>query len=209
MIDAARQIVRNGLAANPEDPESLSLNGELLLNDGKPAEAVAQFRRAYSLDASGESHERTRELFRDALLSGLEKDFAGHRAYSAEIESLLDDVPQRSTYLRLMASGFQKAHDWPAALDHYMKLVDLPPSKTDLEEVDRAHLVRRDRWTQARLIALRAEGGPATAEAIDKALAQRLKAIDALDHSKRLEELRRFVAFFNTAGSASRDASPD
>jgi outer membrane protein assembly factor BamB len=206
-IDNARDKVSKGLAANPNDPDFLSLDGELLLGDGKSAEAVAQFRRAYALDATGESHERTRELFRDALLSGLEKDFAGHRAYSAEIEGLLDEPSQHSLYLRLMAGGFHKSHDWPAALDSYLKLADLPPAKPDLEEIDHTHLVRRDRWVQAHLTALRADGGEPVAAAIDKALGERLAAMKSLPDPKRLAALRKFTALFTDQPIAAQARS--
>ena len=74
-VDAAREEVARRLAANPDDVEGLTLRGEMLLDAGKPAEAVADFRRAYSLDKKSESHGRTRELLRDALLAGLRDDF--------------------------------------------------------------------------------------------------------------------------------------
>ena len=91
-VDAARDEVARRLAANPDDVEGLTLRGEMLLDAGKSTEAVADFRRAYSLDKKSESHGRTRELLRDALLAGLRDDFAAHRSMAGEVEPLLDDA---------------------------------------------------------------------------------------------------------------------
>ena len=48
---------------------------------------------------------RTRELLRDALLSGLRDNFAAHRSLAGELEKLLDEPIQKATYLRYMAMG--------------------------------------------------------------------------------------------------------
>ena len=103
--DALREEIGRRLAAKPEDAEALRLRGEVLLDEGKLADAVGNLRRAYQLVAD----ERTRELLRDSLLEGLRTDFAGYRGKTEEIERLLDDPAQRATYLRLMADGLQKA----------------------------------------------------------------------------------------------------
>ena len=117
------------LAANPDDVEGLTLRGEMLLDAGKSTEAVADFRRAYSLDKKSESHGRTRELLRDALLAGLHDDFAAHRSMAGEVEPLLDDAAQRATYLRYMAAGLHHAGDWRQAVEYYLKLVDMEEAK--------------------------------------------------------------------------------
>ena len=57
--DAARDEVARRLAANPDDIDGLTLRGEMFLDAGKPAEAVADFRRAYGLDKKSDSHGRT------------------------------------------------------------------------------------------------------------------------------------------------------
>ena len=128
-IDAARDEVARRLAANPDDVEGLTLRGEMSLDAGKSTEAVADFRRAYSLDKKSESHGRTRELLRDALLAGLHDDFAAHRSMAGEVEQLLDDPAQRATYLRYMAAGFHHAGDWRQAVEYYLKLVDMEDVK--------------------------------------------------------------------------------
>jgi tetratricopeptide (TPR) repeat protein len=196
-VDAAREEIRQRLAANADDPEALSLRGEMLLDEGKAAEAVASFQRAYQLDADP----RTRELLRDALLDGLRNDFAGHRKYAAEIEKLLDDAVQRALFLRLMAAGLQQAGEWRAALDQYLKLVEMDQGQRPLEQVDRSLLVRRDRWFQLRLSALRKEGGHEASAEVDKFVEGRFKA--ALG-TEGVDALRRFLDYFGNQPVAAQ-----
>ena len=153
------------LAANPNDVEGLTLRGEMLLDAGKSAEAVADFRRAYNLDKGADWPGRTRELLRNALLAGLRDDFAAHRGMAEEVESLLDSPGQRATYYRYMAGGLHRAGQWPEALEYYLKLVDLEAAKQPLERIERSYLVRRDCWVRARLGELRRQGGAAVAAA--------------------------------------------
>ena len=197
--NAARDEVTHRLAANPDDIEGLTLRGEMFLDAGKSTEAVADFRRAYSLDKNSDSHVHTRELLRDALLSGLRDDFAAHRSTAGEVEPLLDNPAQRASYYRCMATGLHHAGDWRQAVEYYMKLVDLEeakPAKTaldKLERVDRSYLARRDCWVRARLALLRKEGGAAAAAEIDRALELRLEEVKM---DTGFDRLKQFIAFF-------------
>ena len=206
-VDAARDEVARRLAANPDDVEGLTLRGEMFLDAGKSAEAVADFRRAYSLmNKASDLHGRTRELLRDALLAGLHDDFVAHRSMASEVEPLLDDAGQRATYFRCMATGFHRAGQWRQAVEYYLKLVDLEERAAGrLEKVDRSHLVRRDRWVQARLGMLRSEGGAAAAAEIDRALEQRLEEAGHLVPSRdaSVDGLTRFLAFFGNQPQAA------
>lgn len=208
-LGAVREEVDRRLTAEADDPVALALRGEILLDEGKQAEAIASFRRAYDLDADP----RTRGLLRDALLEGLRLQFAAHRDRAPEIEQLLDEPGQRATYLRLMATGLHAAGEWRAALDHYMKLVDLDGDHRRIEQVTDALSVRLDRWTRAQLSVLRGEA-EGEAEAIDQAIESRLRAaaqagsIDPLrrcldlfaDHPAAEEARRELVRQMKNAG---------
>ncbi len=200
-LDTARQQVDRRLATKADDPVALSLKGEILADEGKQAKAIACFRRAYQLSANP----RTRNLLRDALLDGLRLDFATHRDRAEEIERLLDEPQQRATYLRLMATGLRQAGERRAALDHYLKLVELDQDHCQLEAVSKSHSVRRDRWIQVQLAALRREANEETLAAIDLSIEDRLQtAIDA----PGADSLRQFLAYFGnhpTAGKARRE----
>jgi outer membrane protein assembly factor BamB len=207
--DALAEEIRQRLAANPDDAEARARHGEMLLEEGKSAEALAEFRRACELDRAGDSYGRAQGLLRDALLDGLHHDFAGYRQHTREIEQLLDGADQKAAYLRLMAEGFHGQHDGPAALDYYLKLADLDAGPWPLEAVAdaeganapaRAHRVRRDRWLQTHLEALRRDGGPQAAPEIDRALEPRLRAAVAADGP---QSLRRFVECFDGQPAAA------
>ncbi len=73
--EALRAEVSRRLAVNPEDAFALSLQGQMLLDEGKLAAAAANFRRAWKLGGD----ERARQLLRDTLLEGLRSDFAAYR----------------------------------------------------------------------------------------------------------------------------------
>ncbi len=90
-LDTVSADVQRRLAANANDAEALSLQGEILLDKGKRSEAIASFVRADRLAADP----RTRELLRDAILGGLRSDFAAYRNQASRYERLVDDSSQR------------------------------------------------------------------------------------------------------------------
>ena len=193
-LDAARADSAQLLAKNADDVEGLTLRGEIALDEGRSSDAVADFRRAYTIDTQSDNRVRTRELLRDALLSGLRDNFAANRSLAGELEKLLDEPIQKATYLRYMAMGLERAGEWPQAVDFCMKLVEMDEKDMQPEVIDRSYLARRDRWVQARLVLLRGEGGAAAAAAIDKALAPRLEEAQAM---AGCETLKRFIDYFD------------
>ena len=121
------------------------------LEAGKRSEAVAGFRRAYEL----QPRKRTRDLLRDSLLDGLRTEFAAYRGRGDEIKRLLNNASERATYLRLMADGLRRAGELGSALECYRNLLELEPNRQPLDEIDKALLVRRDRWVESQLAELR------------------------------------------------------
>jgi outer membrane protein assembly factor BamB/tetratricopeptide (TPR) repeat protein len=195
-LDAVRQEVAQRLAAKPDDPLALCLQGEVLLDEGKQSEAIACFRRSYELDRDP----RTRGLLRDALLDGLRLEFARHRDRTEEIEQLLDEPEQRASYLRLMATGLQAAGEWRAALDRYLELIDLDQDHRAMQPVTKALSVRLDRWVRAQLAALRRDAKGEGA-AIDSTVEARLKA--AIEAGST-DALRRFLDYFGDQPAAEK-----
>ena len=96
------------LAADPADTIGLTLRGELLLNEGKWSEAIGVLRRVFAHDEELDTHVRTQELLRDALLDGLREDFAAVHPFAVELEKLFDEPQQKAAYLRSMTIGFQR-----------------------------------------------------------------------------------------------------
>jgi outer membrane protein assembly factor BamB len=195
-LKAVREEVDQRLAANPKDPEALSLHGEILLDEGKRSAAIASFRQAYALDTDP----RTRELFRDALLGGLRTEFSAYRTSGTEIERLLDDPSQWATYLRLMAGGLRQADEAAAALGYYEKLIDLEPGRRPLDQLSKTRSVRRDRWLRRELADLRGQAKGPTAEQMDRAVEARLKAAQA---AAAVEPLQQFCDYFGELPAAA------
>ncbi|MCE5267341.1 MAG: PQQ-binding-like beta-propeller repeat protein [Planctomycetaceae bacterium] len=199
-LDAVAEEVKRRLAANARDAEALSLEGEILLADNKRREAIASFERAYELAKDA----RTRELLRDALLEGLQTEFASYRGKSAEVGQLLDDTVQHAAFLRAVGRGLRSAGEWSRALETYLKLADLEPDRRPLDSISDSLAVRRDRWIQGELGDLLKQADQATAAASQEALSKRLRS--AMEDGS-LERLREFVGYFGNqpAGKAASD----
>ena len=195
-LDSAIVEVNRRLAVDRADSDALCLQGEIFLDAGKRSEAIDCFRRAYV----SVPDPRSRELLRDTLLEGLQYDFAVYRGQTAEIEQLLDDTSQQSSYLRLMAVGLRQSGDLSAAFEHCQKLMDLDSDQLPLETAAKSLSVRRDRWIEAQLATLVMEAKGKTAEKIDQAIRARLQTAKA---SGSIESIQRFLDYFGNMPIAS------
>ena len=160
--------IQQRLAAKPDDPEALAMQGEMLLDNGEQPAAIAALRRSYEL----EPVPRTRELLRDALLDGLRTQFAAYRGRLSEIEPLLENASQQAAVLRLTAEGLRRSGEPVAAFDDCEKLIALEPDRQPLDEVDHNYFVRRDRWVQGQLTDLCRQAKGEAAATIDRAPAR-------------------------------------
>ncbi len=102
--DAAREEIRQRLAANPDDAEALSLRGEMLLDEGQAGRGGGRFPpRLPAGSRTANRRLRTRDCCATRCWTASATDFADHRADAPEIERLLDEPAQWALYLRLMA----------------------------------------------------------------------------------------------------------
>jgi len=188
-LEALREQVDRRLAADGDDAEALALRGEILWDEGKLEEAIGCFRS--SLERRPDPN--TRELLRDALFDGLRTQFAARRHEVDQIQQLIDGPDEQAMYLRLMAVGLAASGEFRPALEHYLKLIDLDSDHRRMEPVDKSLSVRRDRWIQVQLAALR-EAAPADVQTeIDQVAARRLEAAVAQDTP---QAVRRFLEYF-------------
>ena len=197
-LDALRDQVNRRLGdsvAGADDAEALTLQGEILWDDGNLDEAVESFRRAWTLAPSV----FRRQALLAALFEGLATDFAGYRHRVDEIRRLIDEPPEEATLLRLLAVGFSGAAEFGAAIDHYQKLIDLDHLKREMEKVGDSLLVRRDRWIRTRLTALREHAPPEFHEEMDGWTGRQLQA--ALDEGTP-QAVRRFLEYFGSQPAA-------
>ncbi len=143
-------------------------------------------------------------MLRDALLEGLQTDFAAYRGRHEEVERLLENPAQQAAYLRLMARGLQQVGELAAAFDYCQKLMDLDTERTPLDQISKVLTTRRDRWVRSELAALRREAKEETAARIDAGVEARLKAAMA---AGSIERLQQFLDYFGDqpCASAARD----
>jgi outer membrane protein assembly factor BamB len=168
-LDALRGLVDKRLAQQPNDAEALALRGEILCDEGRRDEAIETLRRSYRLSADV----RTRDLLCESLLDGLREAFAAHCRGADEIERLVNDPHQEATYQRLMAAGYQQMGQWDDALTRYAKLIDMSGDPSRLESLSRFSAVRRDRWVQTQLLAMRQAMPAETRKKFDAFVARR------------------------------------
>ena len=126
-------------------------------------------------------------------------DFAANRGLIDEVAKLVEQPVQRRTFLRLVATGLQAAGEHLAAFKTYMQFAALDGPSDELERVDHALSVRRDRWVQARLAALREVANPQERAEMDKAILARLQAARA---SEGPAALRNFLGYFGSHPAA-------
>jgi outer membrane protein assembly factor BamB len=188
-LDAALADVASRLSANPRDAEAFCLRGEILLDAGKRDEAIECYRKAYEIA----SEPRTKLLLRDSLLEGLRTQFAAYRKRGGEIEKLLENSAQRAAYLRLMIAGLEKEEDIKAAFEQCQLLVDLDPGRPPLDPLSKMQWVRRDRWIQARLDALRSHAKAEFLPLMDAAISARFMAEQS---EGSIEGLKTFLGYF-------------
>ena len=173
-LDVLKRSVDATLADKPQDAGALALRAQILIEQGKPAEALPLLRRAYQ--TYSELAERpdketpvqdkprrrealaerlaVRELLVDGLLEHLTSHFDQRETIGSELTQLIDQPEERIRYLRIVAEGLAKAGDEAGALVSYFQLVDLAGSGAQPVSADPAHKVRLDRWLAARLGAL-------------------------------------------------------
>ncbi|HEX4149788.1 MAG TPA: PQQ-binding-like beta-propeller repeat protein, partial [Pirellulales bacterium] len=199
-LDELRREVARRLAKQPEDPAALALQGELRLDEARLGDAIAGLRRSYELSAQP----RTRQLLVDALLEGLSRDFAAHRAAVPELERLVEGSDERVRFLRALALGRQGMGEIVPAFQTYMQIVALGSSGEELDEIDNTLRCRRSRWVEARLASLRETALPADLAAMDAVVGEQLERALA----EGPEGLREFLDNFGNhpLGDKAREA---
>ena len=192
-----QQEIEQRLADNAADADALALRGEMRLHSGQELEGLEDLRRSIAV----KPETRTRNLVVVALLEGLRTDFARYQDAVDEIERLVDDPQQRTTFLRLYAAGLQESNQREKAFETYLKLIDPRPSELGLEMISQALSVRSDHWIHSRIKTLYESASAEEKQAMDAAIQKRLdKAIDA----KATRDLRQLLWYFDGRPYAER-----
>lgn len=202
-LKGLEQLVAGDLKRNGNDPTALAQRGEILLQNGQVALAIADFRR--SLDLKFDP--RTLGLLVDSLLEGLRVDFASNRSQADEVLRLVEKLPEdqrrvsKSRYLRAVATGLQRLKENVAAFKTYLRFTDPDVASPELERVEGVWSVRSDRWVQARLAELFNASSPDERASMEKEVALRL---DEAMQGEGADALERFMNFFGAHPSAHR-----
>ncbi len=188
-LESVNKGINNALEKNPDDSEALALRGSVRLHQGNLDRGLVDLYRSIKLN----SGKRARRQLVTTLLEGLRLDFSNYRQLAPDIENLLEDPQQRSTYLRVFADGLQKIGKSRAALSEYLKLADLNTGKPTLEKINAAHLVHSDRWVRGRITHLYRESNSQERAELDREIdAQFQRAVDR----NQADALKRIIGYF-------------
>ena len=195
-LDALEAEIAATLAKTPNDAEALALRGEIRLQRGNTALAYADLKRALELKSDATA---VRSLLVGSLLEGMRVDYESYRRLEPEIEGLLHEPQERSTYLLLRAMGQKRSSDLKGAMAAFLRFADRGVSDRELDRVDGALVVRRDRFVQARAAEIHADAGPLIRREIDADVRARVAELrDQNDPAA----IRRFLQYFSGISSA-------
>ncbi len=147
LIADRERLAARRIAEDPDDAAAWAERGELLLCDGRIAEAVECLVRARRLAPT----EQSRQRLARAVTDGLWTDYDRFRPLAEDLELEEMDAGQRASVLRAMGWGAQRAGDRATALDTYLELARIDPAADVLQPLSAAVRVRRDRWLAARI----------------------------------------------------------
>ncbi len=190
-----RLSVIKRLRDNPDDVGALADHGALLLQDGKPAEAIPVVRRAYQLQSS-DTH---RALLIRALLAALRQDFMAHETAARELEPLIDQPDQKAEFLRLKAVALARQGRSQAAFQTFLLMADYKNGEAGkspaLARIDAELQVRNDRWIRGQLAKLFATASESDRLAMSQELVPNLQAAQKSSDSKAIRQALRFFGF--------------
>ena len=186
------QRIAKAMKDNPDDAWALAHRGEIAPDEGRLNDALTDIRRSYKVDPDS----FTRELLVEALTTALSQDFSANRAAVAELEKIVQFDPERDSFYRVLATGLQKTGDMTGALDVYVKLAGMG-SPDEMQSVDSALSVARDRWVRGQFDAMLAETKPDQRRKIDASLEKSFDTKDA-------NSLRQMIRYFGDHPLADR-----
>lgn len=145
------------LQASSTQPVALAEQGELLLIQGREAEAVTLLRESLKLQES----DATRKLLVWTLLDRLKSDFNGNRTLVPELKEMVRDAGQRKLLTRLNAEGLEQAGEYLEAFREHLQLVmEVGSQEENQVEISPELRTREDRWLRGRLTHLYLMGSP-------------------------------------------------
>lgn len=225
-LEQKRAEMDRRLKANPNDPDGLLDRGDLLQDEGKLRDAVADYKAAEkNLPADPEKAEGLRRRVRERLYRAytelLRQNFAASEGfleeYAALCESYLDpnetdDDPaghaakvadRRRLYLSLLAKGRETQGRLGEAFDHYLSLAALGGDQLQPDPDEPSVLRRADVAARGRIQGMIQRASPDARKSLEGRVA---KEWDAVKGGTDLARLKEFVAVFGPYFPAGNEA---
>ena len=223
-LETKRAEMDQKLKANPNDPEGLLARGDLLQDEGKLREAVADYKAAEKNapadPAVGEPvRRRIRERLYRAYTELLRQSFAASEGfldeYAALCESYLDPnetventeehaakvLERRRLYLSLLAKGREGQGRLDEAFDNYMALARLGADLLQPDPDEPSVLRRADVAARGRIQAMIGRAAPDARKGLEARVTREWEAVRGGNDLARLKEFVGVFGPFFPAGS--------
>lgn len=174
-LDELKRHVLAKLAANPQDANALSRQGEILIEELKFPEAASVLRAAYDMKPD----HRTRNLLFESMLACLKADFAKYEQELPFLEGIIEQPKQKGDYLQVVAEALQAKGDRVNALRAYLRLVDEVPSDQILDPLQNGLHVHVIPWAAGRIENLLRQCDEASLSACEGIIAERFQKVSA------------------------------
>jgi outer membrane protein assembly factor BamB len=207
-IDAA-------ILKNPNDPVGLTDRGELRLDKGDRAGAVADLREAMKNNPPDSILAKTKQKLFESLTEYLQHNFNDAEQYLAEYEPMckVENSPEetkkrQANFLCLVASGREKQGKLVEAFSYYQKFGALASQGQELVSVIDEPSVKAPpaAWARGRIAAMVANAKPEDRAPLEKQLAA---SWDEVKKGGDIEKIRQFVDMFGSLSKVGREAEMD
>jgi outer membrane protein assembly factor BamB len=212
------QLLKN----NPEDPVGLTERGELRLDKGDLAGAVADLRSALAHSPPSGIVAKTRAKLFDSLTELFQKDFNASEKYLDEYKEMCkvtaaagatreeiaraeeEQHRRQANFLCLVGKGREKQGRLLEALQAYVDFGALGGNRELINVVDEPGVkARPDVWAQGRIAALVAHASSEQRKPLEDKIAEKWQAVK---DTKNTEKLRDFVRVFGSLFTVGKEA---
>ena len=222
LIELKKREMDRLLKANPKDPSGLVARAELNMDEGKLADAVADFKEADKNSPNETTRQRLRDKLYVAYTELMRKDFASAEGFLAEYKTLCDisteaeepnakqrlideKLRRQGLYLQLLAKGRESQGRLAEAFDYYRGFASLGSNKQLISIYDEPNgQTRPDVWAQGRIeMMIRNAKDPAVRKPLEDRVAKDWEAIRAKGD---LTAIREFVQVFGYHFASGKEA---
>jgi outer membrane protein assembly factor BamB/tetratricopeptide (TPR) repeat protein len=221
-LQVRRADVTRRIGRNPKDPVGLAERGELYLDDGRSAEAVADLQACLKNDPEPQLRARVRARLYDALTDYLRDHFqdaekhlddyrevcrvdaAPNAGPEEAMQAATETARRRATYLALLGRGREQQGKVAEALQAYADFA-ATAAGNELVSVPDEPAVKApaDVWAHGRIRALLARATPEQRQVLTDVVAKQWQAVRQAGDTAGL---RTFVRLFGSAGTSGREA---